>query len=71
MPDRTPLYSHRLNRDGSYDSICHLCFATVGTGKTEEELVVAETGHLCDPATLYQKYAEKWPDPDQRTFQTT
>jgi hypothetical protein len=54
MSDRTPLYPHRCNGDGSYDSICRRCFATVGTGRTEAELELAEALHVCNLEILYQ-----------------
>jgi hypothetical protein len=38
-------FPHRLNRDGTYDSICQTCFNTVGTGRTEAELAQAEKRH--------------------------
>jgi hypothetical protein len=58
MPDRIPLFPHRHNHDGSYDSICRHCFATVGTRKTEEELIAIEAKHVCDRTILYQNGSE-------------
>ena len=46
-------FPHRRNRDGTYDSICVHCFATVGTGKTEDELLEAEKLHVCDEELLF------------------
>jgi hypothetical protein len=46
---RKPFFPHRRNRDGSYDSICLNCLATVGTG-TQEELVKRDEEHVCDPS---------------------
>jgi hypothetical protein len=42
MPCRVQRFPHRCNRDGSYDSMCTLCFATVASSETEEELSEAE-----------------------------
>ena len=46
-PDRR--FVHRANRDGSTDSICKDCFATVCTSTWETELGHAERNHVCDP----------------------
>jgi len=40
-------YPHRRNRDGSFDSICLHCFATIATANTERELVAYESKHIC------------------------
>jgi hypothetical protein len=49
-----PLYSlfqtgftHRKLRDGTEDSICLLCFATVVRGPNEARLEAAEAVHNC------------------------
>jgi hypothetical protein len=46
---------HRRNRDGSYDSICLNCFATIAAGKSEAELWRHDKMHVCVPATLSQR----------------
>jgi hypothetical protein len=46
------LYPHRHNKDGSFDSICPICFATVVFGKAEVELAQYDKKHVCDPAIL-------------------
>ena len=56
MPCRVQRFPHRRNRDGSYDSICTLCFATVASSETEEELGEAEAKHR---VILYQDESEK------------
>jgi hypothetical protein len=38
---------HRENPDGSFDSICHLCWRTVGSSKREEDLAALEQQHVC------------------------
>jgi hypothetical protein len=48
-----PLFPHRHNADGSYDSICTECAATVATTRTEDQLYLPELSHMCDPLRLY------------------
>lgn len=45
-------YAHRVNDDGTLDSICPQCFMTVGTSTWEAELDMIESKHVCDPARL-------------------
>jgi hypothetical protein len=40
-------FPHRRNPDGTFDSICKLCFATIATRDTEAELAEAERAHNC------------------------
>ena len=47
-----PLFVHRENRNGTIDSICLWCYATVSTARCESDLDVAERGHRCDPVEL-------------------
>jgi hypothetical protein len=47
-----PFFPHRLNEDGSYDSICTRCFATVASARTLEELHARDKEHTCR-ASLY------------------
>lgn len=42
-------FSHRFNLDGSIDSICHRCFATIGTAFQEADLERLEEVHACNP----------------------
>jgi hypothetical protein len=46
------IYPHRRNKNGSYDSICLRCFATVAHTNTEIELLAHESIHACDQAFL-------------------
>ena len=48
-------YPHRRNRDGSFDSICLNCFATLATARTEPELLVYEEMHVCAYSLLSQR----------------
>jgi hypothetical protein len=47
-------FPHRHNRDGSHDSICTACLATVATVLIEEELRSYESAHVCDPMNTYR-----------------
>jgi hypothetical protein len=47
-------YVHRPNRDGSYDSICTACYATVASVRDEAELTSHEHSHECLPDWAYQ-----------------
>jgi hypothetical protein len=45
-------FPHRHNRDGSYDSICLKCYATVASFRDEAELAAPERDHSCEPVRL-------------------
>jgi len=49
-----PNFPHRLNADGSYNSICTLCRLTVATANPESELAHHEQNHKCRPIRLDQ-----------------
>jgi len=49
---------HRKNRDGSWDSICLTCFATVANTPEEHDLAEADRIHVCAPAVLSQRSSE-------------
>ena len=49
MPTVEKGFSHRVNRGGSIDSICHTCFMTIGTATGESELESMENAHSCNP----------------------
>jgi hypothetical protein len=40
-------FAHRVNADGTADSICLFCFATVGSVPTEQALEAEEATHCC------------------------
>jgi hypothetical protein len=46
------VFIHRKESDGSVESICPVCFETVGRQEREEDLARAEHGHACDPDGL-------------------
>ena len=52
---QTPSYPHRKNRDGSFDSICLRCFATIARAKEVAELKNREKQHVCDEAFLAER----------------
>lgn len=49
-----PNFPHRHNEDGSHDSICTVCLATVATVQNEWELAGHESAHVCEPVNLYR-----------------
>jgi hypothetical protein len=49
MFDRPPFYPHRENKDGTFDSVCLKCFATVARTSLEIELAQRDKTHICDP----------------------
>ncbi|MBB5059102.1 hypothetical protein HDF16_003825 [Granulicella aggregans] len=48
MPYTNDPFAHRINPNGTKDSICKKCFLTVGTGETEEHMKILERDHVCD-----------------------
>lgn len=55
MASKTTLYPHRRNKDGSYDSICPTCFATVGRSKAKADLAEDDRAHVCDSEFLAER----------------
>jgi hypothetical protein len=47
-----PDFPHRRNRDGTYDSICRRCAATVATAALEADLLEHEMKHKCPGSWL-------------------
>jgi hypothetical protein len=45
-------YLHWRRFDGSFDSICHYCLATVAHAVDEADLAKYEKDHLCEPLIL-------------------
>jgi hypothetical protein len=50
-----PFFPHRRNKDGTFDSICLKCFATVASHMTEEELKEQDKVHVCVSSILSQR----------------
>jgi hypothetical protein len=55
MFGHVPTFSRRHNPDGSFDSICKLCFATIASSNLEEELAIAEAKHECNWRAFFEK----------------
>jgi hypothetical protein len=47
MDDLIERFPHRVNKDGTFDSICPNCFETIATRNVEEDLKEIEEAHLC------------------------
>ncbi len=45
-------FIHRINEDGSIDSICRDCFATIATARSRGQLEPEERKHACEPMLL-------------------
>jgi hypothetical protein len=52
--EATTFYPHRINRDGTFDSICLTCFLTVAHAQTEAELLAYDREHVCEYWTVSQ-----------------
>jgi hypothetical protein len=48
MTQRPPFFPHRKNKDGTFDSICLKCLATVVRTKSESELEQHDKRHVCE-----------------------
>lgn len=55
MDTRIPFYPHRQNTNGSFDSICLKCFATVANANDVTELNSYEKKHICDESFLAER----------------
>jgi hypothetical protein len=55
MSAQLPSYLHRVNGDGTFDSICIRCFDTIASAKTEEDLATTELEHRCPPTALSER----------------
>jgi len=53
-PQEKRRFPHRYNADGSYDSICTVCFITIAKARDEQELAQSEAEHVCDAVRLHQ-----------------
>jgi hypothetical protein len=47
-----PQFYHRLNSDGTVDTICARCFITIAHKEREDDLEPWERAHDCDPEVL-------------------
>lgn len=53
-------FAHRFNRNGTTDTICRQCLATVATATWEAELERAERAHACDPWAAQHFKSPSW-----------
>lgn len=53
-PRKVTWFPHRHNPNGSWDSICSACMATIATVENEAELVRREASHVCSVSRLFQ-----------------
>lgn len=51
IPPR-PIFPHRHNPDGTFDSICSRCLVTVATKRRESDLQDTEGTHVCSDLDL-------------------
>jgi hypothetical protein len=54
----TVQFVHRLNEDGTIDSICRDCFATIATEVSESVLEREERKHRCE-SWLLERYKKR------------
>jgi len=55
-----PFFPHRQNPDGSFDSICLRCFATVATAMDVRQLHSYDKNHVCDATSIaHRRESEK------------
>jgi len=47
-------FAHRRNADGSFDSICCRCFATVSRQSCPSNLAQLEREHVCGPIEVHR-----------------
>ena len=57
-------FAHRYNEDGTHESICMDCLATITTVGSETELYQHESVHVCDPVNLNRMNRDRTPLPD-------
>ena len=60
---RESFFPHRRKLDGSYDSICLNCLATIGSG-TQEELVRRDREHVCESSVEMERGSFRSPNGD-------
>jgi len=58
-------FAHRSNLDGTTDSICFRCIATVATVYDEAELLHYEQQHICDPVLVERFDGAKPPSSEE------
>ena len=68
-PVTRPVFAHRQNKEGTVDSICMKCFATVALSLREAEIEQREQGHRCDPEAL-ERLNRAGTSPQERRLKT-
>lgn len=58
---RVPDFPHKINPDGTYESICILCLATVATAKNLAELYAHHLDHVCESVVWAHDYLPNHP----------
>jgi hypothetical protein len=58
LPRQRSTFPHRLNPNGSYDSICTECHQTVASSNDEAVLARLEQDHACSPIRIFQLEAD-------------
>lgn len=53
-PSAKRKFVHRPNKNGTHDSICCACLATIVSLKDDDDLALYESSHICDPVKLCQ-----------------
>jgi hypothetical protein len=54
-------FPHRHNADGTHDSICCRCYATIATEHDQDDLLAQEAEHVCREEDLLRiQYPEVW-----------
>ena len=63
MPSSVRLrFAHRFIDDGSVESTCARCFAVVSSAASENDLVLKEMRHVCDPFVVaHHEFFKKMP----------
>ena len=51
-------FTHRHNRDNTFDSICERCLRTIATRDSNMDFFEAEQAHACDRDALQQTLHE-------------
>jgi hypothetical protein len=54
MSSDQPWFTHRINDDRTFDSICMKCFRTVDTQSREVALTAKEQVHVCNQEDVHR-----------------
>jgi hypothetical protein len=59
LNSRNGTFPHRHNHDGSFDSICRICYATLARSMDEASLQPYESNHQCEWRDLVMLLAQE------------